>query len=173
MTNSAFGSLPVRMPFWLSKKTQSLTRSFPASKRMPAPLPSGTRVPRNSMFSIRKLPFRMTQIALPSACLPAATMTVRFPEPRIVSSFWCQTATSPLHVPGPISTMSPSFAICDASAIVLAVPPGPTWMIAAKASVGRHRLRQSRRRAVELVPCPGQTFFCHAVAPFGPFKMRA
>ena len=146
MINSAFGLLPVRMPFWLSKKAQFLNRSLPASKRIPAPLPSGTRVPRNSMFSIRKLPSRITQIAFPSACLPAAIGAVLFPEPRIVSAFCCHTATSPIHSPGPISTMSPSFAICDASAIVLTVPPGPTRITRAKASVGRHTLRKSRRR---------------------------
>jgi hypothetical protein len=41
MRSALSASLPVRMPFSLSSKTQSASSSVPRSKRMPAPLPAG------------------------------------------------------------------------------------------------------------------------------------
>ena len=92
--SSACGSLLPRMPFWLSSKTQFFTSSRPRSKRMPAPLPSPTRAPANSMSWIVAVP-RTTKIALSSADAPSAISRTRPPPAaRMVRSFCVHTATS-------------------------------------------------------------------------------
>jgi phosphatidylserine decarboxylase precursor len=66
----------------------------------------------------RTLPPRTTQIALPSALLPSASMTGRSPAPRMISLSCVHTAGWPRYSPGRISITSPSRA-CLAASLML------------------------------------------------------
>ena len=147
--SSASGSLPVSRPFSLSWKAQRLTVSLPVSKRMPAPLPSGTRVPRNSMLSISTSPPRTTRMALPSACLPPARSTGRLPTPWMVSFFCVTTPTWPSYSPSITAMVSPSRAWASASRSVMAGALGPTTKVSASAAPAPRASNRVRLRRIQ------------------------
>src|SRR5690348_5903581 len=127
-------------------KRQRRSVSRPRSKRMPAPLRSGTRAPSKATFSTWNVPLRSTQIALPSALRPSARITGGVgPTPRIVRRFCSHTATSPRYSPDWISTTSPSRAMRAASATVRMGASGPTTSVAPGAAVAQTTSATSTR----------------------------
>ena len=57
---------PPNMPSWLSRNIELVTVRSPISMRMPAPLPSGTAKPRNTMPSTAEPRPRNTKAAFSS-----------------------------------------------------------------------------------------------------------
>src|SRR3569623_3213928 len=152
---------PPRMPSWLSRNIALRTVRLPISVRIPAPLPSGTRMLRNTRPSTTDDNPRSTSTALPSHASPSKTavpgwtaLKVMLP-PACTVHWWYTpgairivavpfridcTASSRLAKPWPVScTVNGALADCAASG-------------AAGASVKGNRAIRTRRIGKLLAP---------------------